>query len=411
MENRAKQDRYWFYFEPYVYKVNKKDKTLLYNTLDGRHIEISDKQLQDFVELVYQKENLGVVEIDKQLLDNAQYSTFFSELKKKYIGDFFEVSETKPIQLMPILNLQKDIDRLKRGEIEATGEGVLSYLSELTLFINESCQKACQNCTWYAKQASCCTCKKDSNSELDVTYIKNIVSQVEQVNPRLNITGGNILTYSQWPALLSFLSSYKNDVYIWIHYSNIAEASALPIELSKLAIPITFPVNKKELKKCMELTSLHNPTFYCYITSEEEYYSAEGLEKEYGWKNYRILPIFTGNNIEFFQKYVFTDREELFDTAVSIRKIFMHQSVNTNFFGKLTILPDGTIKANLNTPALGNINKNSMLEIIDYELNSSNAWRSTRSLEPCASCLYQYLCASPSSYEIVMSKPNLCTIS
>ena len=74
-------------------------------------------------------------------------------------------------------------------------------------------------------------------------------------------------------------------------------------------------------------------------------------------------------------------------------------------------MPDGSVKANMNSTVLGNINANSLLEIIYLELHKNTVWRKIRDEEPCNGCLYQFLCPAPSNYEMVISKPNLCNIS
>jgi len=90
--------------------------------------------------------------------------------------------------------------------------------------------------------------------------------------------------------------------------------------------------------------------------------------------------------------------------------IFAHQKLNTNFFGSLTIISSGDVYANINRPALGNIVNNSILELIKSELIINTAWRKIRDVEPCSNCIYQYLCPSPSNYEIILDKSNLCCI-
>jgi pseudo-rSAM protein len=91
-------------------------------------------------------------------------------------------------------------------------------------------------------------------------------------------------------------------------------------------------------------------------------------------------------------------------------KVFCNQKLNSNYFGKLYILPDGSVKANMNTAILGSIYQNSLLEVVEKELIKNTAWRVVRILKPCNQCLYQYLCPPPSNYETVVEKPNLCHV-
>jgi pseudo-rSAM protein len=48
--------------------------------------------------------------------------------------------------------------------------------------------------------------------------------------------------------------------------------------------------------------------------------------------------------------------------------------------------------------------------LIYRELMEGKSWLRIRNQAPCTECLYQWLCPSPSNYEIVTGKPNLCHI-
>lgn len=84
--------------------------------------------------------------------------------------------------------------------------------------------------------------------------------------------------------------------------------------------------------------------------------------------------------------------------------------MNTHFFGILTIFANGEVHGNVNDMPLGNISDTVLLDLIAEEMKTKLSWRRIRDKQPCCDCLYQYLCPSPSNYEIVMNKQNLCYI-
>ncbi len=84
--------------------------------------------------------------------------------------------------------------------------------------------------------------------------------------------------------------------------------------------------------------------------------------------------------------------------------------MNTHFFGILTVSANGEVYSNVNNIALGNIADSNLLDLIGKEMTENLSWRKIRDKQPCCDCLYQYLCPSPSNYEIVMNKQNLCHI-
>ncbi len=76
----------------------------------------------------------------------------------------------------------------------------------------------------------------------------------------------------------------------------------------------------------------------------------------------------------------------------------------------LHLLPHGEIKANMNTRTIGNIKEDELVDIIQKELIQNTAWRKIRDSHPCNECIYQFICASPSNYEEIIGRNNLCHI-
>ena len=93
---------------------------------------------------------------------------------------------------------------------------------------------------------------------------------------------------------------------------------------------------------------------------------------------------------------------------LSEENILTNMTVNSNFFGELILMPDGQFYTDLNSKPLGKLGDDWRI-ILDKLSNSS--WFLTRDkLKPCSDCAFRYLCPPPSNYELVIGKPNLCTI-
>lgn len=63
---------------------------------------------------------------------------------------------------------------------------------------------------------------------------------------------------------------------------------------------------------------------------------------------------------------------------MTIQDFFSRQVVNLNDFGKINILPNGDVYANLNQPKLGNIYDNTIYELIEKEINTGQSWFNIR---------------------------------
>jgi len=404
-----KTKNYWLYLSPQVYCCIKNEHLLLYHTQTGAYVESDTKEIIALIQELHQKHNLGAVCIDEKQLSATPYQSFIAEFCEKEMGGLIDGAQEKPIQLMPVLNLQRDIEKLQKDRERFTGEDVLHYLLELNIYVNNTCNSQCPLCATCFRQTMCCT-SNNEQQHLSKETLQNVFTQIQHAPVgKLNILGGNILQYAHYAALETILQPFKERVYLWLHYLNVAKAETL-FSGFKYDIPVTFPVNETEFSACLERLNSEDATFHFFITGENDYNQAERLFNTYTIRNYRLHPIHTGVNRRFFEENVYLTKEDIFSNPLSFREIFARQKLNTNFFGSLTLMPDGKVYANVNSPVLGNIETDSMLDLINKEMNENTAWRKTRNATPCTDCLYQFLCPSPANYEQAIGKPNLCHI-
>ena len=150
--------------------------------------------------------------------------------------------------------------------------------------------------------------------------------------------------------------------------------------------------------------------FVFEISSEDDIQQSERFVEKYQIDKYKLKPVYTGNNIRFFKEEVFLSKEDILSTPMTMKDFFARQAVNLYDFGKITILPNGDAYANLNHPLLGNIYTNNIHEILHKEVEEGKSWLRVRDQAPCSDCVYQWICPSPSNYEIAIGRSNLCHI-
>ena len=150
-------------------------------------------------------------------------------------------------------------------------------------------------------------------------------------------------------------------------------------------------------------------SFIFLVRSEEDYEHATSCIERNELANIEITPIYTEDNLSFFEDNLYMDEEDISEIELSKREVFVRQKLNIFSFGNLIILPDDKIYANLNAPSIGNI-KETPHSIVYRELTEGKSWLKIRNEQPCCDCIYQWLCPSPSNYEAVIGKPNLCFI-
>jgi pseudo-rSAM protein len=379
---------YWFTIEPYVYTTFAGNSALLYNTLDGVAIEISDSELIDLTRQVYEKENNGMALLKGEQLKNPQILSFITNLRDKFMGDIVDtsLSSGKPIQLTPLLNIQSEVSRLKKSPDNSVGKNLMKYLREVVLDFT------------------------DSDSIPTNAFIR-FVSQIAGV---VKIQLIDIWNFSKAEELLLVLSDFRPHKEIITSYRKITEEklNQIPKGNFSLKTVVDFPFDNQQWEKSEKWVLNKNipVKFEFAVSSEQDYEVAEQIIEKYKLENCQIHPVFTGNNLSFFEENIYLSQEDILATPLSMREIFANQALSTSDFGKITIKSNGDVHANVHDPALGNIATHTIQEMLYKEMDEGCSWLRIRNQAPCNNCMYQWLCPSPSEYEMAIGKPNLCHV-
>lgn len=371
---------YWFTIEPYVY-INIVDKcALLYNTLDGVCIESNQPEVISLLQEVLQEENCGVTLLNSERFQQPEIYKFVDELREKYMGDVIDIclSEGKPVQVFPYINYSNK--RNKKCNF-AFMENLLQSLFEVNIHLDQT-----------------------SDIEKLKAYLRSVPanSAFNIIGDWRNVKNGKVLMefLNQKPTLKSIVSFYTD--------IPILDAAFKNDFLYKISV--NFPISKLKWEKSIDLMQNQDLPFgYVFdVTSLSDYQEAQSLIAEYQIEKYQLNPVYTGNNIDFFKENIFLSKEDVLSTQFSMRDLFCKRLINKNDFGKIHIMADGMIYANINHPMLGNMRTHNISEIIQKEIEMGQSWLRIRNSSPCDKCLYQDLCPSPSDYEIAIGYPNLC---
>jgi pseudo-rSAM protein len=410
MEIDRTQD-YWFLLPSHTCTSFAENSILLYNTNSGLYVESTKQEAVKLIQAAQEKKNLGACFLSRTQMEDQFLSDFIMQTIVTDTGRIIPVKECpeKPISLLPVLNIQQDVEKLKKDSSRSVGEGVLSYLTTLNLFVNTSCEQECAFCHSYYKQILCCT-KQAEIKEMPISTVAAIITQIEaSAVGKINILGGNILKYGKIKSLIKLLENIHSSVYYWLFYKNITFIEQLK-PLGKKNIIINFPIDTDRLNRLIKETDPQKTTFYFIVENADQYEKIELLLANCAELKYKISPFYNGQNIDFFEEFIFLSKEDLFLSPTSQRTIFCNQAINANHFGELYIFPNGTVKANSVSCELGNIYQSSIIELLTFEMEQNTVWRKFRNTVPCSNCLYQYICPPPSNYEIAIGKPNLCHV-
>ena len=117
-----------------------------------------------------------------------------------------------------------------------------------------------------------------------------------------------------------------------------------------------------------------------------------------------LYPQYNGQNHSFYECEVFPNIDELFENRISKRQIFIHRTLNVNYFGQLIVLPNAQVYSSLLSPAIGRLS-DGIYSLVHSEMENNCLWRKTRNmLSRCKDCLYCDLCPSPILEEELMNR-------
>jgi pseudo-rSAM protein len=415
------EKQYWFYVETYVHISFKKKELLLYNSLTGKALEYSgDQNLLSLIKKLRLPKNLQVIPLKDSDLKDPVISQFVSDVRRYFMGDLINMSfsKGKPAQMMPILKIQKDVKHLKSEASRSVGESMMGYLNEISLYLNNECEHRCGICSKGYKQFPCCTSGKNRSRrrELDTAKIKKLVEELKSTSLiNINILGGDIFKYSKFEEFLAIINPLQAQKTFYSHYLNIFAGSCklklLDADTSLLDIHITAPIDKEKLKAALDIVKNTNlkPKWIFVVQDEKEFEEAESVISSLHIDDNDFQPFFNGKNLEFFKENIFTDKDEILDANPKMKDIYASSAVNTLNFGRLTILSNGHIHANVNVSRLGILGKDSIYDIVYKEMYRGKSWRRIRkNVEPCKNCTFEALCPPLSNYNYAIGRNNLC---
>ena len=398
---------YWFYLSPKVY-VTSKENIFLYHTESGARLEVTERHLKDLLQAVYEPKNLGVVEFPQELWKQEGTHDLIEQMLSLHMAGLIPIDreQGKPINFLPILNLQKDVDKaVSIGELSLVVDDLLSYLSRLTL-----CLGGGRLCPSYLSRVW----REQEAHWMSPSLLYSLLEQARHSRlKQVGLYADSLFLHPQIKEILGLLESYEYDYQLWMsakHYLQHQGRIETYLCSMKRSYHLSLLASATELEDLARMSEvdLQLTSWHFLIEDEAQYARVEQFAERWCIVQSELVPIYTGDNLPFFEEYIYLSEDDIFSEPIEMRRIFCNQKLNSNDFGALTVLPTGECRVSLNTPALGNLMQTSLLEILYKELTTNTAWRKTRNSGKCQKCFFQYLCPPPSSYEQVIGREDLC---
>lgn len=391
---------YWFAIYPHCFLWMKGEEGLVYNTKNYAKILFCNEGLlaEKTGQLVVM-ENLYCIRLTEEELADEKLNGWVQNMVAQECSALVEDNgiNQRPLSLPPILKVQDEADYYRWEHRQGIDGNVIENLHRLVFHINGSKYGN----ELYAKQTIYPTVSFEMLSAKDILRF----AMNARVSPFLTeiVLVGNPFVYEGLEELMESLQTIC-PVSVYCTWQDVMNFLS---DVEKLSTKANLHIMATGDAVLDKLPQEVNYTFL--VTSEQEYEAAMEFEGKYRLEHTDIVPVYTGNNLSFFEECLYMDEEGIQDIALDKREVFIRQKLNIQDFGRLTVIADGKVYANPNRSAIGHIGETPHA-IVYREITEGSSWLRIRDQKPCCDCIYQWLCPSPSHYEDVIGKPNLCHI-
>lgn len=322
-----------------------------------------------------------------------------------------EGGSPKPVVMFPKLNIQRSVERQSKVAAHYRDDKIMLDLFEMTICFNgiEDTVRTGWNKQFLYPPVT----NKILDSRITLKHLESI--SVSSGLKSINLLASDFSTIESFVEIVDSLCRINATKTIWCRIEDLSDKMAEIVKtlydgyfrLMLVISPICDPEKSKAMLERIR-SDFPEAVYVFIISGEDDYKNVEGIVDRLSSPiESSIIPLFTGNNMDFFINHVFIQPETLLESGLTKREIFAHQAVNTFDFGKVSLMPDGNFYANLHHPPIGKANEN-LKEVLHRELFTGRSWRRIRDEKPCTDCLYRWLCPSPSNYELAIGRPDLC---
>ena len=350
-------------------------------------------------------EHLYTVELTEEELNIPDVCHFINHLLEIDAARLISDTDMKKgaVSMMPVLKIHETIDDFVSKHERGVGGKIIQHVHELTFYINGSEYGNEQ----YCRQTIFPT-KHESMLEVDkvIRFIRNSKNPfLTNINLVVNIS-----SFPDFETLLHQIEAFEISVTICITASDILDNKEVLKRTDwhdKTCFRILMDKKDNNEQVIEFFKDIEKPFSVDFIIfSEQGYLDVKQISTTI---KSNFIPVYNGENIDFFESNVFIRQEEILASALSKREIFKRQATNIFHFGKLTVLPDGNVYADVNQTPLGTID-DTVYSIVYREFTEGKSWFRVRDFSPCKDCIYQWLCPSPSNYEIAIGCSSLCHV-
>lgn len=406
----------YFYIEPFVHADLIDNHILLYNTLNHKTslYLFRSKESVGFAKRLLEDDVNRIALLSEFELVNSEIREFIEICREYYHGDLIE-SDYRPV-IMPFApKLNFDFDHLNDERTWQT-MNLRNSFHEVFIYHGDSSTNI-------------------TDSALSTSGIKQINAPITNLNMSQYESSDLVLRFFRNEAFpgLRKVHLYGNKISLkiikntcdffkdcFVHYNAYISGIAKDIfdthkltntENLKFILWVDFKTERKLLFDFFSMNedSISRIVFKIIIRDVNDISDLEQILIPQGI-TYEVIPFIENSTSNALFEVIKSNKADVENQSLTHREIASRLYINHLSFGKLFILPNGDVHANLNMPHIGNIKSNKLIEILrNAHTIEHSSWYLTRAkVEPCKNCVYRYLCQPISSYELYFGIMNLC---
>ncbi|NVO11653.1 MAG: radical SAM protein [Bacteroidales bacterium] len=417
-------DELWFYIESYVYTFHGNGVSMLYNSINGKSVKVQSSAIISLLKKLDSNINSNVVRVKKEFYYAQDHFDFFEVLKSEFMADTIDGRINPNMPFIPKNSIRvadSTIKGLQFANIRESEKGyILQHITRVDLYLDTAFDhlSSCER-----KQILASGSKIDLNINKimslfekllklekvflysnDVLQYQRVVNEIKSTRKRLEINSSTVFFIN-----LNYSEIFANGSLDGIKCESIR---AIDSENCIISVAVNTPLVKERFAIALDFfKQLSVPVIYTFlIEHESDIELFDKLASEYKIDNYEIGVVFNGANFGMFEQNVFVNEGDILSSRVVAKEVNIRRELNSNFFGKAAILPDGRVSCDLQKPTYAEISDSSLYRLIYAEITDGEGlWKLTRDkVEPCKACIYRFLCPPISDYELKLQRYNLC---
>ena len=326
---------------------------------------------------------------------------------------YIENNVDKPLIFLPILNLQRDLERGDCIERQISIMGNKArFVTGINICINIPFSKINNEVDTIRMETFSQLFIRTSNIEnakcLSHEDLKRILSSlfvtsIKNIDLIINLSSMEDDEIERLSSLLEkYPYNYRIHSYIdGMTYQTIKKISLVHKNVSLILYFDRYTIGKSQLNIESVLVSNIKNVNLCKIIYEKDDIIFDS--------HVELKPVWAKDNIDFLKEYVYLSWHDIISIRPTIREIMRNTKLNYNFFGILDVLPSGDILPHGSNICIGNItDKNFIVNSVINEFKNNHSWRLTRNLVNCKICKFRYICPPISAIELASNKFKIC---